>query len=63
MLPTCHEAAEMVLVEITEDFAACSSGQHPTVLSFKNNDLFFIFNFFQTSQPPKSSLLAQMIQG
>lgn len=33
MLPTRHEAEEMVLVEVTEDFAGISSGQHPTVPS------------------------------
>lgn len=55
-----HEAAEMVLVEIKEDFAGCASGQHLTVLSFKNSDFFF---FTSASQAPKSSLLAQLIQG
>lgn len=25
-----HETEEMVLVEVTEDFAGCASGQHPT---------------------------------
>lgn len=45
-----HEAAEMVLVEIKEDFAGCASGQHLTVLSFKNSDFLFLYKCLTSTQ-------------